>query len=339
MYKLKHLSKTTKNAILFVFLGVLVCASFLFALHAWENRQYRLNIGEESPYRDAGQAILYLDGKTYRERKHLETILLIGLDKFDSGSQDEEDTYSNHQQSDFLMLMVIDRDAGRYVPLHVNRDSMAPVRVLGAGGRTVGTVTEQLALSHTYGSGGTDSCRNTVKAVSDLLYGIHIDHYVSFTMDAVVELNDLVGGATVKILDDFSAVDPSLVQGETICLNGEQALHFVRARGEMEDSSNLARMERQRQYLYALQKKTLRCLEKDEDFTARVVAKLSEHLVSDCSLNQLANLVTGAQEYEMADFEDLPGEAIKGKEFMEFYLDERATKELVTRLFFEPYEE
>lgn len=57
-----------------------------------------------------------------------------------------------------------------------------------------------------------------------LLYGVEIDHYISLMMDGVAVLNDLAGGVTLKVMDDFGAFDPALVQGETVTLRGEQAL-------------------------------------------------------------------------------------------------------------------
>ena len=86
---------------------------------------------------------------------------------------------------------------------------MTQIRILGVTGEPAGTFTGQLALAHTYGSGEEDSCENTVLAVSNLLYGMEIDHYVSLTMDGVALLNDLVGGVTVEVLDDFSGIDDS----------------------------------------------------------------------------------------------------------------------------------
>ena len=50
-------------------------------------------------------------------------------------------------------------------------------------------------------------------------------------MDGMALLNDYVGGVQVTVKDDFSQVDSSLIQGETITLTGEQALIFVLVRG------------------------------------------------------------------------------------------------------------
>lgn len=49
-------------------------------------------------------------------------------------------------------------------------------------------------------------------------------------MDGIVEMNDLLGGVTVTVEDDFSQVDSSLVMGKRVTLTGQQALTFVRSR-------------------------------------------------------------------------------------------------------------
>ena len=59
-----------------------------------------------------------------------------------------------------------------------------------------------------------------MKAVSNLLFGIEINHYLSFTMDAVALVNDLVGGVQVEVLDDLTFLDPALRKGETVTLKG-----------------------------------------------------------------------------------------------------------------------
>ena len=61
---------------------------------------------------------------------------------------------------------------------------------------------------------------------SFLLGGTEIDHYLAMTMSAIPQINDLVGGVPVTVLDDFSGIDDSLVKGEEITLMGEQALQL-----------------------------------------------------------------------------------------------------------------
>ena len=75
-------------------------------------------------------------------------------------------------------------------------------------------------------------------------------------MDAVPVFNDLVGGVEIEVLDDFTGIDDTLVKGKTVTLMDEHALHYVRTRKDLEDSSNSTRMKRQQQYINALYEKT-----------------------------------------------------------------------------------
>lgn len=278
-----------------------------------------------------------IGGKWYALRENIETVLLIGLDKFQEDIK-QEDSYRNLQQSDFLMLAVFDHDAQTCTALQIDRDTMAQIHILGLKGEDLGTFEGQLALSHTYGSGGNDSVRNTMRAVSDFLYGTEIDLCVAFTMDAVAVLNDGIGGVTVTVQDDFSKIDPTLIQGESITLQGEQALTYVRSRGSMKDSTNVARMVRQRQYLaefyaqvgqYAANRSRL----------AELVMNVSPYISSDCSAQQLYDLAEKFVNYELAEIQTIKGESKLGEKFMEFYPDEDALVGQIIQLLYEPIEE
>lgn len=325
-----------KNAVLAIVLVLAIIAAGLLALNAWEKRRYKIENAGMSMYIHDNKAEIYYNGKLYTEKDKLETILLLGLDKYEDPAL-AHDGYSNTEQSDFLLLLVIDHDSQSYTALHLNRDTMADVPVLGVTGSELGVEFEQLALSHTYGSGGLDSCRNTGKAVSNLLYGIHIDHYISVTMDAVGALNDLVGGVPVKVEDDFSGVDDTLVQGETVNLNAEQALHFVRARGELKaDKTNLNRMSRQKAYIHSFREQFLSKMRDDENFALDALNAVANYTVSDCTINRLSEMASTVGDYKMTELLSPEGEAVKGEEFMEFYPYEDALKKLVVELFFEP---
>ena len=175
-------------------------------------------------------------------------------------------------------------------------------------------------------------------AVENLLYGVEIDHYVSVTMDGVALLNDLVGGVTLEVLDDFSGIDDSLVQGETVTLRGRQALTYVRSRGGLEDSTNLHRMERQRQYLAALQQQLKAAVQQEDGFTLDALLQLNEYMVSDCTVEQLSALGDNLANYQVSDILTTQGQAQAGEEFMEFTVDETALQQLVLDVFYEPVE-
>ena len=321
---------------------VLVLLAGMLLLQRWENTQDApvSSPGPSSAVEAGapvdGREITYYNGTAYAKRENLETVLLLGVDKFEG---ETPEGYLNNQQADFLLLLVMDKENETCTPIQLNRDTMTQIQILGVTGEPAGTFTGQLALAHTYGSGEEDSCENTVLAVENLLYGVGIDHYVSLTMDGVALLNDLVGGVTVEVLDDFSGIDDTLVQGETVTLQGQQSLTYVRSRGGMEDSSNLHRMERQRQYLSALQQQLKAAVQQEDGFTLDALLQLNEYLVSDCTIDQLSALGNNLAQYKVSDILTTPGEAREGEEFMEFTVDEAALQQLVMEVFYEPVEE
>lgn len=321
---------------------VLVLLAGMLLLQRWENTQDApvSSSGEASSVEAGapvdGREITYYNGTAYAKKEDLETVLLLGVDKFEG---ETPDGYVNNQQADFLLLLVMDKQNETCTPIQLNRDTMTQIQILGVTGEAAGTFTGQLALAHTYGSGEEDSCENTVLAVENLLYGVGIDHYVSLTMDGVALLNDLVGGVTVEVLDDFSGIDDSLVQGETVTLKGQQALTYVRSRGGMEDSSNLRRMERQRQYLSALQQQLKAAVQQEDGFTLDALLQLNGYMVSDCTVDQLSDLGDSLAAYQVSDILTTPGDAQEGEEFMEFTVDEDALQQLVMDVFYEPVEE
>ena len=282
---------------------------------------------------DSG-GLLYLDESWYAPREELETVLIIGADDYELEVSENDDTGS--AEADFLLLLVLDPEAGTTQAIHLNRDTMTEITIPAGTGAEAGTFTGRLALAYTGGSDSTDSCENTVQAVSGLLNGIEIDHYASVTMNGVAVLNDLVGGVTLEVLDDFTGIDSTLVQGETVTLQGEQALTYVRSGAGQDESAVLARMERQRQYLSALQDQAAACAAQDAGFILAAVIEVSAYLTSDCSIEELSEIGTALLEQPVETYCTLEGEAVQKETYMEYYVDADALQELVLELFYEP---
>ncbi len=324
-------TRKSRRSVIIVAISLVVIIITLLLLHLWEKQQGGL-LWENLDI-NANQTIRY-DGKDYELRDNIQTILVMGLDKYEDSAS--TDSYNNNMQADFLSLLVLDRDEKTVTTLQINRDTMAQMNILGLDGESVGTKKAQIALSHAYGSGGKDSCKNTVRAVSDFLYETPINHYISLTMDAVSELNDMVGGVEVTVLDDFTGIGGNLVKGETVVLTGSQALTYVRARAGVGDETNQSRMKRQRQYLDALYKKLADTIEKDSGFVSKAGLKLSEYMVSDCTVAQLERIFSFVSKYEAGNIAEIKGESKKGEQYMEFYPDESALQKQIVELFYEP---
>lgn len=316
-----------KTAVLALLIFSILLAS-LFAIKLWEKHRGRYEATAQN------ESFITYNDKEYVLKENIETFLVIGLDKFDEAIT--SDSYNNNQQADFLMLFVLDNNAKKCTALHINRDTMASINVLGVAGQKIDTVTKQIALAHTYGNGRKVSCRNTLDAVSKLLLGVKMDHYISLTMDSVQALNDLVDGVEVTVLDDFTGIDDTLKKGEKVTLKGEHALTYVRTRYGLEDSSNSTRMKRQQQYVNCLYSEIKECAQNDNDFIVEAVTKLSDYIVSDRSVNQLKDIAEKFSEYEFVMAEDIKGENKIGEEFVEFYADAYSVESSVIDLFYKP---
>ena len=135
---------------------VLVLLAGMLLLQRWENTQDApvSSSGEASSVEaDApvdGREIAYYNGTAYAKKEDLETVLLLGVDKFEG---ETPEGYLNNQQADFLLLLVMDKQHETCTPIQLNRDTMTQIQILGVTGEPEGTFTGQLALAHTYGRG------------------------------------------------------------------------------------------------------------------------------------------------------------------------------------------
>lgn len=307
-------------------LAVFLLTGAFLLLELWEKRQSIF------PEQKTGNTVYEYNGVEYVKNEDVESFLILGLDKFEDAINN--DSYNNDQRADFLMLLVFDNSEKKFTAVHLNRDTMVNMNVLGVAGQKIGTVNKQLALAHTYGNGRDVSCRNTADAVSELLNGVKVNHYLSITMDAVPILNDLLGGVEVTVLDDFSGIDDTLIKGETVTLHGDHALTYVRERYGLEDSSNSTRMVRQRQYMTAVYDKAMLEIENDDNFVIEASSKLADYIVSDRSVNQLQEIAKKLSQYKFTEIETLEGESVVKDGLMEFRPDADSIDKIVFELFY-----
>lgn len=247
----------------------------------------------------------------------VQRVLILGLDKYERPNN--QIGYLNDMQSDFILLLAVDAQNQTCAAVHINRDTMTQITRLGVFGDEAERFTGQLALAHTFGSGGSDSNLNTVKAVSHLFGDLTIDHYMTFTMESVGIVNDLVGGVTVKILDDFPAEYGRLRKGETVTLRGKEALAYVRGRKGVGDQTNVRRMERQKQFLEAIYPMLQEKMRIDSSFSRSMLTEMSDSFETDCTVSQLDALFEVLGFAKTVQILTLEGEVRHGEEVMEFY--------------------
>ncbi len=271
------------------------------------------------------------DGVKYYPRQDITVFLMMGIDE--SGPVKASESYNNTGEADMVSLIVFDEKDKTYDIVALNRDTMLNMPTLGIGGKPAGTSYAQLALSHTYGSGLEDSCENTEKTVSDFFNGLNIDYYVSMNMDAIAILNDAVGGVTVNVTDDFSAVDSSIPKGE-VTLKGEQALSFVQTRKDVGDQLNISRMERHKAYMEGFMTSLGNKLKESDTFAIEAYNSVSDYIVTDCSANTFSNVLNKYADYNLDEIVSPEGKNVDTNTYMEFHVDEEKLDELTLRLFY-----
>lgn len=277
--------------------------------------------------RKANEATVTYDGTVYRQRKNLTSILLMGIDH-DSGE--------TGGQADFLQLIVIDNTSRTLKRLSIDRDTMTPITVLGVLGNRSGVRTAQVSLSHGFGDGKEQSCELTAEAVSNLLLGMPVDFYLAMNLDGIAALNDMAGGVTVTLADDFSTQDPAMAQGSTLTLHGDQAEIYVRSRRDVGTGTNEARMVRQEQYVTKLFTQLDTQMRSDQSFSGTMFDTLSPYLTTSIGRGRLINVVWLAKDYARQEPLSISGEHRVGSDgFMQFYADEASLYETVLDLFYE----
>ncbi len=281
-----------------------------------------------------GAAPVYYKGKEYRLNPDLESYLFMGIDR--RGEVEDGGSHPHGGHADVLLVLVLDRTRERVTALQLDRDTMTEIAALDSTGKEIGTQTLQLEYAHYYGSGGEDSCENTVRAVSGLLFGVELDGYAALQMDCIPVLNDAVGGVTVTIEDDFSQIDPELTMGSSVTLLGEHAWNYVHSRKDVGDGFNMSRMRRHRTYLDAFTEKLEVLMAEDAGIAAKLYQAAGPYMVTDMGSGTVVDLLEEARGYENAGIVTLEGESRvdEAHNVMEFHADEASVRETVLELFY-----
>lgn len=314
--------------------GVLL-AGLLVAvgINRWELHTFSNSGGTGSVTADSvftAPKMVTVKGITYQHRRNLDCYLFMGVDV--DGTVADMQRYGGGGQADVQLLAVLDHNEKTWRILQLNRDTLTEVNVLGLTGKVIGVEHEQLALAHAYGSGAEDSCRNTVKAVSSLLWNQPVTGYVAMNVEGIGVLNDALGGVEVTVTSDFSAVDPSLEMGSSVTLHGSQAVNFLRARHGVGDETNLSRMERHRQYLTALSDKLLST---DSVSLLNAYDQCHDYTVANMDSGMILSLAEKLKDYTQLPLLTIAGQTALLNDSTAYLLDEDSLTSVIVELFYE----
>ena len=277
-----------------------------------------------------------INGLEYSLKDSLKCYLFIGTDH--SGNEDAKDETYQGSMADFLLLAIINKTQKTYGFLQLNRDTITGIPMLDEDGYQYDESEQQLCIAHWYGVSRQQSCLNTVDAVSSLLGDLTIDGYYSVGMDEIAQLNHVIGGATVRIEDDFSKVDPTLVEGEEITLTDEQAYNYLHARLDVGDGENESRMRRQTAYMEAVYDKVIDRVRTEKNFLDDITDTLGEAVTTNMNGEDFAQFRDIFREGRSLGIQMPEGESVLGRrledglEHTEFYIDEASLAEIMVQM-------
>ena len=245
---------------------------------------YRINSDSSTDSRE----IITYKNETYVKKGNLETYLIAGIDA--PGKVEKVTEYDGTGQCDVLAVIVRDRSTDQCKLLSIDRNTITAVKSLDNDGTYLDTTDIQISLAHAMGFDQQVRAENTVDAVSHLLGDQTIDGYAMVNMGAIQVVNDMVGGVTVTIEDDFSDVDPSMKKGETVTLMGEQAEKYVRSRKEISDGSNQNRMSRQSTFEEAFKPAFRNKCAENSKFPLEVYHAMEDYMTTNISAKKFCRL-------------------------------------------------
>lgn len=275
----KRLYKGLGIAVGVLALGIVVIGVVLgMADHYWINSDSSTDSRETITYKN----------ETYVKKGNLETYLIAGIDA--PGKVEKVTEYDGTGQCDVLAVIVRDRSTDQCKLLSIDRNTITAVKSLDNDGTYLDTTDIQLSLAHAMGFDQQVRAENTVDAVSHLLGDQKIDGYAMVNMGAVQVVNDMVGGVTVTIEDDFTDRDPTLKKGETVTLMGEHAENYIRGRKDVADGSNQNRMSRQSNYEEAFKPAFRSKCAENSKFPLEVYHAMEDYMTTNISAKKFCRL-------------------------------------------------
>ena len=296
------------------------------------NRKY---VESEDNIRFRSETMEY-GGKTYRRNSSVKAVLCMGVDR--NGPMVEETVHTFGGQSDGIYVLAQDTARNTLKILMIPRDSMTEINLTDLNGNVLGKDIQHLTLAYAYGDGKELSCERTREAVSGLLGGLSIDHYMAADIDVINTLNDSVGGVTVTVpVEGMEKKDPAFVKGATITLHGAQAESYVRYRDINEHYSALYRMERQKGYIMGFFQQVKESSKRDARTVENLFEMIQDHMVTDMRKDEYLKVAMDALEMGELDedgFYSVPGEAVATDVYDEFYVDQEALTPIILELFY-----
>lgn len=336
---MKKGKKTALIAISAVSALALIFVSAFFIMTAIGKHQFHkddTNISTPTVEIEDENTITYND-KKYILNKDIVSILVMGIDRSDI----EKNLGSgNNGQADVIFVATMDTKTKKACIIPLSRETMTDINLYTEDGKYIGTQNEQLCLAYAYGTDTQKCSENVMTSVKRLLCGININSYITFEMEAVSELTDMIGGVQLTSLEDFSSGTLNAVKGQTVTLKGKSAINYIQYRGD-DLEANARRMQRQKQFLSALINKTGNAVLSDFSNLATYYNGLSPYFSTNVSFAQTTYLAQNCLSLNLGDsidYKTIEGTLSMGEKWVEFRPYDESLLQTVIDVFYVPCE-
>lgn len=270
---------------------------------------------------------IFYKGNKYHKNKDISPILFLGVDHADGL---EDAIYLGRGgRSDTIYVFLLNKKEKTNTLLSISRDTMTEVDVYNPEGRYYYSGVMQVTMQYAYGNSDKNSSQLAEKTISELLYDLDFDAYLSVNLEAITKVIDTLGGLTITMPEDYSYIDPRYTQGAILTLTGWEVEWLLRYRDKSQLESNDERMRRQTVLLKTAVEK-LKSMGLRSMFSDMLkIAK--EDITTNAGLGTIKKIAT----YDISDDKyNVPGENRAGDIHAEFYVDEPALMDLLVDLFY-----
>ena len=282
-------------------------------------------------FQETGDKTVTYDGKIYEYNEHLSNFIFMGID-----TREKVETYDTREdagQADSIFVLSFNRKEKTIKCLSIPRDTLTGIRVIGLDGEDKGVSQDHINLQYAFGDGKRESCELMKEAVSNLLYQMPIQGYLSMNMDGIPIAVKEVGGVEVTVPNNtLEQVNPEFKEGATVYVTEATAEQFVRYRDIKQTNSAIYRMERQLVFLEAFTQKVKEKTSKNVDFIAQLLESVEDYTVTNIGKDMFAKMAEAT--YSKDDIITIPGEGKAGAGFDEYHVNHDELFELVLQLFY-----
>ena len=280
---------------------------------------------------DNGRTIVH-EGKTYRINNDVVCVAVIGI------NYDYEDK-TFQSMGDAINLVALDTETGKLSVIGISRDTMTDVKVYSEEGSYIDNEIMQLSYAYSFDSETVSGGENTASSLSKLFYGLPVDNYFAINLDALITLNDAIGGVTLTASTDFSSPVRDISAGETVTLHGREVEYYVRRRDNSVDGNN-GRMKRQQEYIKAFLSQVIPAVKKDLSLVSDLYNIIRANSASNLDLPKIvylaSELTSKLGSTSDIDYLTIEGKTVAGEEHTEFYADDANVLETLINVFYQP---